>query len=45
MLVISAIRETEAWSGVTVVAGLVLAALAVGLLVWQIRRFLSGPPE
>ena len=45
MLVISAIRETEAWSGGTVVAGVIIAVAALGLLVWQIRRFLSGPPE
>ena len=45
MLVISAIRETEAWSGGTVTAGVIIAVVAVSLLVWQIRRFLGGPPE
>jgi hypothetical protein len=45
MLVISAIRETEAWSGGSIAAAVIVAVVAIGLLVWQIRRFLGGPPE
>jgi flagellar biogenesis protein FliO len=43
MVVISAVRETEAWSGTSVVLGLLLLALLVGFIVWQVRRFLQGP--
>ncbi|MDJ0953512.1 MAG: hypothetical protein QNJ81_07515 [Acidimicrobiia bacterium] len=45
MLAISAIRETEAWSGATIAAGVVIAVIAIGLLIWQIRRFMSGPRQ
>jgi hypothetical protein len=43
MVAISAIRETEAWSGTSIGAGLVLAVVVVGLIVFWIRRFLQGP--
>ncbi len=43
MLVISAIRETEAWSGTSIGLGVVLLIAVIGLLVWQVRRFLQRP--
>ena len=42
MLVISAVRETEAWSGTSVVLGVMLLAVVTGLIVWRVRRFLDG---
>jgi hypothetical protein len=43
MLVIGAVRETETWSGASVVLGLLLLAVLIALIVWQVRRFLQGP--
>ncbi|MGA9596712.1 MAG: hypothetical protein WBV06_11165 [Acidimicrobiia bacterium] len=40
MLVISAIRQTEAWSGTSIVLGLLLLGVLVGLLARRIRRFM-----
>jgi LPXTG-motif cell wall-anchored protein len=42
MIAIGAVRETEAWSGASVVAGLLLLALVVGWIFWRVRRFLQG---
>jgi len=44
MLAFSAIRETEDWSTTSVVVGLILLIVVIGLLIWQVRRFLNGPP-
>ena len=41
MLVIVAVREAEAWSATNIVMGLILLAVAVTVLVWAIRRYLS----
>jgi flagellar biogenesis protein FliO len=43
MVVISALRETEAWSATSVVLGLLLLALVIGFIVWRVRRFMQGP--
>jgi uncharacterized protein HemY len=45
MVVISAIRETEAWSGASIAAASIIAVVAIVALIWQIRRFLGGPPQ
>ncbi|MDJ0925148.1 MAG: hypothetical protein QNJ77_11355 [Acidimicrobiia bacterium] len=42
MVVISAVRETEAWSAASIIFGLLLLALLVGLIVWRVRRYLRG---
>ncbi|MEA2003294.1 MAG: hypothetical protein U9N84_15595 [Actinomycetota bacterium] len=41
MIAIGAVRETEAWSGATVVLGLVLLIAILGVIVWMVRRFLQ----
>lgn len=43
MVVISALRETEAWSAASVVLGLLLLALLIGFIVVRVRRFLRDP--